>query len=210
MSHPGDDSHSSIHGAARPRRVVPPRPHSRSGAPGPSRALPRYRVSLANRQRRVSVRTDRLRRLAARVLRAAVPGGGELSVLLVDDTAIAQLNAAYRGRPQPTDVLSFSQLEGATPTGAARAAGDGLLLGDVVISAETARRQARSRGRPLGEEIAALLIHGVLHLLGYDHERDREAARRMFARERAVAEAIGLPPLALGDRPRRNRRGETR
>jgi probable rRNA maturation factor len=114
----------------------------------------------------------------------------------VDDAAIARLNADYRGTPRPTDVLSFSQIEGAGPEG-------GHLLGDVVISVETARRQARERGRPLDEEVAALLVHGVLHLLGYDHERSAAGARAMFAREREVAAAAGLPALALGDRPRR-------
>jgi rRNA maturation RNase YbeY len=143
--------------------------------------------------------------LATRVLRAARPGGGELSVLLVDDAAIAELNSAYRGRPQPTDVLSFSQLEGPTPP-----AGGAGLLGDVVISVETARRQARERRRPLEEEMATLLIHGVLHLLGHDHERGSAEARRMFAREREVAAAIGLPALALGDRPAAERGGAGR
>lgn len=174
-----------------------------SGDAGPSRrGAAAYRVSLANRQRQVAIRTDRLRRLATRVLRAARPGGGELSVLLVDDAAIAELNSAYRGRPQPTDVLSFSQLEGPGP-----ATGQ---LGDVVISVETARRQARERRRPLEEEMATLLIHGVLHLLGHDHERGSAEARRMFAREREVAAAIGLPALALGDRPAAERGGAGR
>lgn len=177
---------------------------SRGGAAGP------WRVSLSNRQRRVRVSADRVRRTARRVLRAACPEGGELSVLLVDDAAIARLNADYRARPRPTDVLSFSQLEGPRPGAAGT-------LGDVVISVETARRQARERGRPLEEEIGALLVHGVLHLLGHDHERSAAAARRMFARERVVAAAAGLPPAALGDRPRRpaarapsSRRGRAR
>ncbi len=207
MTAPGDDSHSRRSGAAR----RPSTGWSPDGRGAGAAAAARHRVSLANRQRRVAIRTDRLRRLATRILRAARPAGGELSLLLVDDATIAALNAAYRRRPEPTDVLSFSQVEGPAPPPAAAA---GPVLGDVVISVETARRQARSRGRPLDEELAALLIHGVLHLLGYDHERGRAEARRMFARERAVAEAVGLPPRALGDRPRRhprrNRRGEVR
>ncbi len=191
------------HNRAGAGRVTP----SGEASPG-RRGEAAYHVLLANRQQQVAVRTDRLRRLAARVLRAASPEGGELSVALVDDAAIAELNGAYRGRPRPTDVLSFSQLEGLTPP-----APMGHQLGDVVISVETARRQARERGRPLEEEMGALLIHGVLHLLGHDHERGGEEARRMFAREREVAAAIGLPELALGDRPagrpRRGRRGDT-
>ncbi len=81
------------------------------------------------------------------------------------------------------------------------------MIGDVVISVETARRQARERGRPLEEEMAALLIHGVLHLLGHDHERGSAEARRMFACEREVAAAIGLPALALGDQAAAQRGG---
>ncbi len=178
------------------------------------------RVSLSNRQRAVAVHADRIRRAARRILAAARPEGGELSVVLVDDAAIAELNGAYRGKLKPTDVLSFSQMEGpAVRAGfkrgrgfaAAERGGVGGIgvavpptpIGDVVISVETARRQARERGRPLDEEIGALLVHGVLHLLGYDHERSAAAAREMFAREREVAAAAGLPAAALGDRPRR-------
>jgi rRNA maturation RNase YbeY len=162
---------------------------------GSRRTVARHRVSLANRQRAVAVRDGRVRRLAARVLRAACPEGADLSVVLVDDAAIARLNADWRGKQGPTVVLSFSQVEGggpATPEGT---------IGDVVISLETARRQARERRRPLEQEIGALLVHGVLHLLGYDHERSGAEARRMFAREREVAAAAGLPPAALGERP---------
>jgi probable rRNA maturation factor len=163
---------------------------------GSRRPAGRYRVSLANRQRAVRVGPEPIRRLAGRVLRAACPEGADLSVLLVDDAAMTRLNAAWRGRRRPTDVLSFSQVEGGGPVA------PGVTIGDVVISLETARRQARERGRPLGEEVGALLVHGVLHLLGYDHEQGPAAARRMLAREREVAAAAGLPAVALGDRPR--------
>ncbi|HEY8368755.1 MAG TPA: rRNA maturation RNase YbeY [Thermodesulfobacteriota bacterium] len=175
-------------------------------------------MSLANRQRAVAVPIGRLRRLALRVLAAARPEGGELSVVLVDDPTIAHLNATYRGTPRPTDVLAFPQLD--VPAGTQRGRGFAsperrgvsggpakpvppTPIGDVVISMETARRQARERGRPIEEEVGALLVHGVLHLLGYDHERSAAAAREMFAREREVALAAGLPAMALGDRPRR-------
>ncbi|TMB23301.1 MAG: rRNA maturation RNase YbeY [Deltaproteobacteria bacterium] len=81
---------------------------------------------------------------------------------------------------RPTDVLSFAQREG--PGGA-----PGGLLGDVVISVDAARRQARQRGETLGREADRLLIHGLLHLLGYDHERSAAEARRMQRRERTLA-----------------------
>ncbi len=127
-----------------------------------------------------------LRRAAERLLEELGLGERELSVLLTDDRRMRELNRDYRGQDRPTDVLSFSQLEGE---------GGGLcpeLLGDVVISLTTARRQARERGVPLAEELRALLVHGVLHLAGYEHEgvepgrarRMRAEAARLLARLR--------------------------
>jgi probable rRNA maturation factor len=126
-------------------------------------------------------RIDRalLRRRARRILDALDRGRAELSILLVGDAEIAALNHRYRGRPRPTDVLAFSLLEGAH----AERRGD--LLGDVVIGIETAARQARLRRRKLDDEVARLLVHGALHLVGYDHLRSAEA-RRMRAQERRV------------------------
>ncbi len=125
-----------------------------------------------------------LRRRAGRLLAALGVRRAELSVVLAADPEIAALNARFRGRGGPTDVLSFSLLEGA-------AAGfRGGLLGDVVIGVEVAARQARRRGRSLDEEVARLLIHGVLHLLGYDHERDADA-RVMRAQERRLWRSLG-------------------
>jgi len=124
-----------------------------------------------------------LRSRASRVLRALGHARSELSVVLADDARMRELNAGYRGRDRPTDVLSFSLLEG---EGAEHR---GRLLGDVVIGLETAARQARQRRRGLDAEVARLLIHGTLHLLGHDHERDDEA-RRMQAEERRVWRAL--------------------
>ena len=116
----------------------------------------------------------------ARALLAALgQQDAELSVALVSDAAGAKLNRAWRGRPGATDVLSFSLLEGA------HARHRGALLGDVVIAVGVARRQARELGHPLADECLRLLIHGVLHLLGYDHARPAEA-RVMRAKERAL------------------------
>jgi probable rRNA maturation factor len=120
-----------------------------------------------------------LRRRAIAVLRSIGQGRSELSIALVDDPEIAALNARWRDRPQPTDVLSFSLLEGDF---ADHRAG---LLGDVVISVQTAAAQAAERHRGLDEVVARLLIHGVLHLVGHDHEEDGEA-RRMRAEERRI------------------------
>ncbi|MBW2272818.1 MAG: rRNA maturation RNase YbeY [Deltaproteobacteria bacterium] len=131
---------------------------------------------------------DRLDRVlladrARRVLRALDHGRSELSVALVGDAEIAGLNEQYRGKPEPTDVLSFSLVEGD------HSDYRGQLLGDVVISVDTAASQARKRHRSLDEEVARLLIHGVLHLLGHDHA-EAEERRRMWAEQRRVWKAL--------------------
>ena len=124
-----------------------------------------------------------LRSRARCVLRELGHGRSELSIALVDDAEIARLNKTYRGRDTATDVLSFSLVEG--PQSGFR----GGLLGDVVIGIEVAARQARERHRALDEELTRLMIHGVLHLLGHDHEDDEEA-RVMRAEERRLWRAI--------------------
>ena len=137
-------------------------------------------VGVSMRGRRAPALAARLGRSARRLLRALDLRHGELSLLLVSDGEMRRLNRRWRGRDRPTDVLAFAQAEG--PGGAP----DGM-LGDVVISVDTARRQARQRGETLGREADRLLIHGLLHLLGYDHERSAAEARRMQRRERALA-----------------------
>jgi probable rRNA maturation factor len=123
-----------------------------------------------------------LRELALAVLRAEQVPPSELSILLTDDGTVRELNRAYRGVDSVTDVLSFAQDEGvplARPDGAPRH------LGDVVVSIETARRQAEEYGQTLDQEAGHLLVHGVLHLLGYDHETAGDAAR-MKSREDVI------------------------
>ena len=120
----------------------------------------------------------------------------ELSVVLTDDLVIRELNRSYRQKDRPTDVLAFAMREGLYPQHA------GALLGDVVISLETAARQARARARPLDAEVTMLLAHGLLHLLGFDH-RDRTEERRMTARTDAlIAAAIATKrPRKIASRP---------
>jgi probable rRNA maturation factor len=103
----------------------------------------------------------------------------ELSVSLVDDASIARLAGEYGRRPRATDVLAFAQREGAGQ-------GDARCLGDVVISLDTAGRQAERRGVALGRELETLLVHGCLHLHGLDHQRRGDRAR-MRALERHLA-----------------------
>ena len=137
------------------------------------------------RRPRGAPRGDRrlLRRRAGAVLRALGRQDAEVSVTLVDDADIAALNEAWRGKQGPTDVLSFSLLEG--PHADRR----GALLGEVVIGVDVAARQARRGRRSLDDEAARLLIHGVLHLLGHDHVRAAET-RRMQAEERRLRRTL--------------------
>ena len=116
---------------------------------------------------------------ASRLLEAVGEPEAELSVALVDDAAGAALNERWRGHAGPTDVLAFPLREGR------HARHRGALLGDVVIAVGVARRQAAERGHELETECRRLLVHGVLHLLGYDHVRP-EQARVMRAKERAL------------------------
>jgi probable rRNA maturation factor len=111
----------------------------------------------------------RLQHCAKALLSALGESRSELSVALVDDRQIKELNGQWRSRPRATDVLSFSQIEGEKANHRSR------LLGDVVISVETAARQAADRRRGLDEIVIRLLIHGLLHLIGHDHETDEEA-----------------------------------
>lgn len=120
-----------------------------------------------------------LKKRARGVLRGLGLKGSALSLALVDDDEISELNAQYRDQRGATDVLSFSLVEGD------HADFRGAMLGDVVISVETAQAQARARHQRLDDEMARLLIHGVLHLIGHDHEEDEEY-QRMRSEERRL------------------------
>jgi probable rRNA maturation factor len=140
-------------------------------------------VAVASRGRRVPALAARLGGRARRLLTLLRRPDAELSLLLVSDAVMRRLNREWRGVDRPTDVLAFAQAEG--PGGAPAG-----LLGDVVISLDTARRQAAERRTPVGAELDRLLIHGVLHLLGYDHERSATEARRMRRREDDLARRL--------------------
>jgi probable rRNA maturation factor len=107
----------------------------------------------------------------------------ELSILLTGDTQIQKLNRIYRKKNRPTDVLAFSQHEGELGDRADR------LLGDVVVSVPTARRQAEAANRDLVSELTMLLAHGLLHLLGWDHETPAEDRRMRIETARLCAAA---------------------
>jgi rRNA maturation RNase YbeY len=141
-------------------------------------------VQVIRRSRDRSISAKRVAQDARHLLRALGEAGAELTVTLVDDEAIRRLNRDYRRKDRPTDVLAFAMREGV------RVPGDEAMLGDVVISLETAARQAREHDTAVAEEVRTLLIHGVLHLLGYDHERSAAEARRMRAEERELRTAL--------------------
>lgn len=109
-----------------------------------------------------------VKRRAEKMLAVLDLPGVELSVALVDDTTIHELNRSYRHKNKPTDVLAFPMQEDASKLR------DGDLLGDVIVSIETARKQAKERKMPLLDELTMLLAHGLLHLVGYDHQTDAE------------------------------------
>jgi probable rRNA maturation factor len=127
---------------------------------------------------------SRLQRLVSTLLETeGAPEEVEISIVYCSDDFIRQLNRDYRGFDRPTDVLSFAQEELEYPADAPE------VLGDVVISLETSARQAAEGGRTLQQEVEWLLVHGILHLLGYDDETE-EGLQDMIQRQQAVLEAV--------------------
>lgn len=136
-------------------------------------------------------------RAALAALVAALPadhGPAELSVVLADDPLVQGLNRDYRGKDKPTNVLSFP-LSG--DDGPLAEPGVPILLGDVVLAWETLTREAAEQGKPLADHLTHLVAHGVLHLLGHDHETDAEA-EAMERLEVAVLARLGVPDPYAG------------
>ncbi len=133
-------------------------------------------AAVIDRQRRVRLSPARLRRAAERALTAVGRPAGQIELLVVDDAEIRRLNARYRGIRRRTDVLAFPLETPDAPGG---------LVGQVVLSAQTAARQARRLGVAVPLEMDLLVTHGVLHLVGYD-DRDPIEARLMHERERDI------------------------
>jgi probable rRNA maturation factor len=148
-------------------------------------------VHMQSQVRRVTIDQARLDRLARAILSDVGETSAELGILFVSDQRMRGLNHRYLGKDRTTDVLAFAMREAFAPHGA-RGMPD--MLGDVVISVPTARRQAKEAGRSLDEELAWLLVHGILHLCGYDHERSEKEARRMHRRERMILRSIARLP----------------
>jgi len=131
------------------------------------------------------VSTRRLKSKAIRILKLLKENQSELSLALVGNREIRKLNSQYRNKNEPTDVLSFP-LEQDLPKGKKR-------LGDVVISVEQAEKQAEEGKKTLEKELEFLLIHGILHLLGYDHEVSPKEASRMHRMEKRIQQALCDP-----------------
>lgn len=124
---------------------------------------------------------DHLCQTALDAAAALETASGEVSLLLTDDAEMQSLNAAWRGKDKPTDVLSFP----ADPI-------DAPFLGDIAVGAGIATRDAETQGKPLSDHLRHLVIHGFLHLLGHDHEEDTQAVE-MEALERQALASLGLP-----------------
>jgi probable rRNA maturation factor len=150
-------------------------------------------VDVRDRQDILRVSPRWLARVVRTTLRAERVGRAEIGISLVDDRRIAALHRRWLGVPGPTDVITFDL----SPGGGPRAAG---LAGDLVVSAETARRMARAVGWTAHRELAYYVVHGLLHLAGYDDHAPADR-RVMRARERVVMRACGLPapPRPAGD-----------
>ncbi len=117
----------------------------------------------------------------------------EVSLRLTDDAEVQTLNRDYRGKDKPTNVLSFPMVQEDLLEGLANSDDGEVLLGDIVLAAETCAREAGEKGWALPEYVQHLIVHGLLHLLGYDHELGDTQATAMEALESAACHALGLP-----------------
>jgi probable rRNA maturation factor len=172
-------------------------------------------IEIIDRQKRIRIDRRSTRRLVERALLDHARGGADVSIVFADDEFVRALNASYRGKDRPTDVLAFPMPGGGAAGRAPEVDGPEPMLGDVVISTDRAAAQARRFRRTEGREILKLVSHGVLHLLGHDHEKtaDRAAMRKLenrYVREAAAGSptvpTIGSRSHGRGPRPARRGR----
>jgi probable rRNA maturation factor len=129
--------------------------------------------------------------------------GAGLCVVLADDAVVRDLNRRFRSQDKPTNVLAF-------PSGAPDGAfPEESVLGDIILARETCRREAEAQGKPLTDHLAHLVVHGVLHLLGRDHQTEAEA-ERMEDEERAILDGIGVPDPYRDESPAEGRSADRR
>ena len=142
-------------------------------------------ILIENQQKNHPVKIQKIKEKAQAILNALDCPEGELSILIVDDPGIEELNRSYLNHTGPTTVISFAMQEGEfggiNPQ----------LLGDVVISMDTCAREAEAAAMPVKRRFDQLLIHGILHIFGYDHVRSEEDARQMEAKSDELLEWIG-------------------
>ena len=141
-------------------------------------------VLIDNRQKSYSVSNQKIRKNAQAILNALDSPDAELSIVVVDDDEIATLNQTYLNRQGPTNVIAFSMREGAYADISPQ------LLGDVVISIETAHRESAVAGIDPQSRFDQLLVHGILHLFGYNHETDETEAARMEKKSEELLKLI--------------------
>lgn len=170
--------------------MPPPRA---SAATRPRTSASGLMIDVVDRQRVLRIGGRWLGTVARRALERQGIAAAEICVLLVADRGIAGLHERWLGIPGPTDVITFDLSDAARP---------GVLHGDIAVSAETARRVARELGWQPRHELAYYVVHGILHLAGYD-DHDPADRRAMRARERVLMQAAGLP--APPSRPRGRR-----
>ena len=150
-------------------------------------------IHINNEFPEIKVDAQKIEQQIGKVLTSLDCNEHEISILFIGDQGIRELNDQFRGIDRPTDVLSFPQiLEGELEIPGA------LVLGDVAISLETARSQSEEHGLSLEEELTLLLIHGILHLLGYDHEISDQEEEKMRSKTRELFSMI-YPGKKLAD-----------
>ncbi|MDH3972895.1 MAG: rRNA maturation RNase YbeY [Deltaproteobacteria bacterium] len=141
-------------------------------------------VLISGKKRLTGVSREKIRKTAEAVLRLLQSSDAELSILLVDDAEMTAINSEYRGKNRPTDVIAFAMGEGEFGNINSN------MLGDVVISLDRAKKQAMERNAQVMEEVRSLLIHGMLHLHGYDHEKDEAQRLLMEGKEKELLKAL--------------------
>ena len=155
-------------------------------ARGTARTAPKVDVVVKSPRWKAQPRAASIvRKAVAAAAQAASTPSAELAIVLTDDSAIRALNRQWRGLDKPTNVLSF-------PSQAPRRHNEPRHIGDIVIAYQTTAREAKSEGKPLRDHLSHLAVHGFLHLLGYDHERERDA-KAMERLEIRILAALDLP-----------------
>lgn len=188
-----DRSAALLVSAGSRRRVAPRHKPRRQRSP----AGPKLDIIVRSPKWRAECHARKILRAAIAEAAAAVSTtAGELAIVLTDDSSIRVLNRDWRGKDEATNVLSFPGMAGTFGEAAE------ILLGDIVIAHETAAREALAEHKPFGHHLAHLAVHGFLHLVGYDHETDEEAAA-MESLEVAILRRLDVPnPYAIDDEKR--------